>query len=142
MGEGGYFSMQVKLKPAQLAVPSCPVCGVSGQLVRKVTVEHQVLPTVELSEDDEGYFLCCTSECQAAYYRTDGTIYRQYQVKNKIWFKRVEPPVPICYCLNVTEEEILQHVAVAKCCSTLEDIQKHTGANTGRECLTKNPAGG
>ena len=47
----------------------------------------------------------------------------------------------ICYCLNVTEEEILQHIAVAKCCSTLEDIQKHTSANTGHECSTKNPAG-
>jgi hypothetical protein len=23
----------------------------------------------------------------------------------------------------------------------LEDIQKHTGANTGKECLTKNPTG-
>lgn len=47
----------------------------------------------------------------------------------------------ICYCRNVTEEEILQHVAVTKCCSTLEDIQKHTGANTGHECSMKNPAG-
>lgn len=41
---------------------------------------HQVLPTVELSEDDEGYFLCRTSECQTAYYRTDGTIYFKFGV--------------------------------------------------------------
>lgn len=43
---------------------------------------------------------------------------------------------------NVTEEEILYHVAEAQCCLTLEDIKRHTGANTGCECLTKNPAGG
>lgn len=134
--------MEFQLKSTQLEVPRCPVCGVPGQHVRKVTVEHQVLPTVELSVDGEGYFLCRTSDCQAAYYRSDGTIYRQNQLKNKIWFKQVELPVPICYCLNVTEEEILRHVAVEKCCSTLEDIQKHTGANTGKECSTKNPAGG
>ncbi|OLN33240.1 hypothetical protein DSOL_0967 [Desulfosporosinus metallidurans] len=134
--------MQVTLKPAQLSVPSCPVCGIPGQRVRKVTVVHQVLPTVELPDDEKGYFLCRTSECQTAYYHSDGAIYWQNQLKNKIWFKQVEPPVPICYCLNVTEEEILRHVAVEKCCSSLEDIQKHTGANTGRECLTKNPAGG
>jgi NAD(P)H-nitrite reductase large subunit len=58
------------------------------------------------------------------------------------WFKNVPPPVPICYCANVTEEEILHHVAVAQCCSTLDEIKRHTGANTGCECLTKNPAGG
>ena len=61
---------------------------------------------------------------------------------DKIRFKNVPSPVPICYCANVTDEEILYHVAVAKCCSSLDDIKKHTGANSGRECLTKNPAGG
>lgn len=134
--------MQVSVKPAQLAVSNCPTCGIPGQKVRKVTVEHQVLSTVKLPEGDAGYFLCRTADCQTAYYRSDGMTYRQNQVKNKIWFKQVEQPVPVCYCLNVTDEEILRHVAVEKCCSTLEDIQKHTGANTGKECLTKNPAGG
>ncbi|EAX48740.1 conserved hypothetical protein [Thermosinus carboxydivorans Nor1] len=47
----------------------------------------------------------------------------------------------VCYCKNVTEEEIIEHVAVRKCCSSLEDIQRHTGANTGAECHIKNPAG-
>lgn len=134
--------MQIISKPISVELPSCPVCGIPGQRVRKITVEHQVLPTVKLPEESEGYFLCRTPECQVAYYRLDATTYGQNQIKNKIWFKQVEPPVPICYCLNVTEEEILRHVAVEKCCSTLEELQKHTGANTGKECLTKNPAGG
>lgn len=47
----------------------------------------------------------------------------------------------ICYCKQVTETEILEHVTVRKCCSTLEDIQAHTGANTGNQCRQKNPAG-
>ena len=47
----------------------------------------------------------------------------------------------ICYCKNVTEEEIIDHIAVKRCCSTLEDIQNHTGANTGNQCATKNPSG-
>ncbi|MHB1654383.1 MAG: hypothetical protein ACYCVD_18220 [Desulfitobacteriaceae bacterium] len=47
--------MQIKLQPAQSAVPGCPLCGAPGQRVRKVTVEHQVLPTVALQEDTEGY---------------------------------------------------------------------------------------
>ena len=47
----------------------------------------------------------------------------------------------VCYCMNVTEEEIIDHVAAKQCCSTLEDIQRHTGANTGHQCAIKNPSG-
>jgi bacterioferritin-associated ferredoxin len=47
----------------------------------------------------------------------------------------------VCYCKNVTEDEIIHHVAVKKCCSTMEDIQRHTGVNTGTDCTIKNPSG-
>jgi len=52
----------------------------------------------------------------------------------------VENPI-VCYCKNVTEREIIEHIAVKKCCSNLDDIQHHTGANTGTECHIKTPAG-
>ncbi len=124
------------------AVPACPVCNGMGQKVRKVTVEHQVKPGVLIK--GEQFFLCRTPECEVAYYIQDHPVtISQGQLVNKLWFKKnVPPPVPVCYCANVTEEEILHHVVVAQCCSTLEDIKRHTGANTGCECLTKNPAGG
>ncbi|MHB1405242.1 MAG: (2Fe-2S)-binding protein [Desulfitobacteriaceae bacterium] len=133
------LSMQAK------AAPVCPLCKRVGQKVRKVTVEHQVHPDVDISTNFKGepFFLCRTPECEVAYYAEDSKgIIRQDQLVNKIWFKEVSPPISICYCAKVTEEEILQHVAVVQCCSTLEDIKRHTGANTGCECLTKNPAGG
>ncbi len=120
-------------------VPVCPICRGIGQKVRKVTVKHQVKRGFKV--EGEQFFLCRTPECDVAYYTQDGKTILQEQLINKIWFKEVPPPVPICYCANVTEDEILYHVAVAKCCSSLEDIKNHTGANTGRECLTKNPAG-
>ena len=47
----------------------------------------------------------------------------------------------VCYCKNVTEEEIIDHVAIRQCCSSLEDIQRHTGANTGNQCKKMNPSG-
>ena len=47
----------------------------------------------------------------------------------------------VCYCLKVTEEEIIDHVANKQCCNSIEDIQKHTGANTGNQCLIMNPKG-
>lgn len=133
--------MLIGLSNNSKVIPSCPVCDGIGQKVRQVTVEHQVKPGVEVGE--EQFFLCRTPDCEVAYYSEDGNkTFLQEQLINKIWFKNVPPPVPICYCANVTEEEILHHVAVAQCCSTLDDIKRHTGANTGCECLTKNPAGG
>ena len=122
-------------------IPACPVCNGIGQKVRKVTVEHQVRPGVDI--EGEQFFLCRTPACEVAYYTEDGkkTIL-QDQLVNKIWFKNVPPPILICYCANVKEEEILYHVAEEQCCSTLEDMKRHTGANTGCKCLTKNPAGG
>lgn len=133
--------MLIGLSNNSKVIPSCPVCDGFGQKVRQVTVEHQVKPGVEVGE--EQFFLCRTPDCEVAYYSEDGNkTILQDQLINKIWFKNVPPPVPICYCANVTEEEILHHVAVAQCCSTLDDIKRHTGANTGCECLTKNPAGG
>lgn len=133
--------MMLELSANSNEISACPVCNWIGQKVRKVTVEHQVQPGIEI--EGEQLFLCKTPDCKVAYYSQDGkkTIL-QNQLISKIWFKNVPSPVPICYCANVTDEEILYHVAVAKCCSTLDDIKKHTGANTGRECLTKNPAGG
>lgn len=123
------------------AIP-CPICERVGQSVRRITVEHQVQQGVKT--EGEHFFLCRTPDCEVAYYASEGerTIL-QDQLSNKIWFKTgVHPPIPICYCAKVTEEEILHHVAIEQCCSTLEDIKRHTGANTGCECLTKNPAGG
>ncbi|AFM41535.1 NAD(P)H-nitrite reductase [Desulfosporosinus acidiphilus SJ4] len=119
--------------------PTCPLCHGIGQKVRKITVQHQVKQGFKV--EGEQFFLCTTPECDVAYYTQNKKTIPQEQLINKIWLKEVPPPVSICYCANVTEDEILYHVAIAKCCSSLDDIKKHTGANTGHECLTKNPAG-
>jgi NAD(P)H-nitrite reductase large subunit len=60
--------------------------------------------------------------------------------ENKKYENVKESPV-ICFCNNVTEAEIIEHITIRRCCSTLEDIQGHTGANTGNQCHVKNPAG-
>lgn len=119
----------------------CPICGCLGQKVKKITVEYQVKNNIPLNGED--FFLCRTPECEVGYYTEDGKGISQEQLKNKIWFKKnISSPIPICYCSNVTEEQILYHVVEIQCCSTIDAIKRHTGANTGCECLTKNPAGG
>ena len=119
---------------------ACPQCGRPGLPVNRVTVAALVKDE-HLPAHEDGFHLCTTPECPVAYFSTDGgTVVAEDELKVPIWFKRHTGPVPVCYCAGVTDREIMEHIERG-CCSTLADIQKHTGANTGGRCLTENPTG-
>lgn len=118
--------------------PLCPLCSTSGQRVMLQTVKS-LCPNSRVNEDGH-YFLCLSPYCAAAYFSTKGELIYKHALSVPIWFKE-NSPVPVCYCQDVTDEDIWEHVAVIRCCNSLEDIQAHTGANTGCQCNIKNPAG-
>lgn len=125
--------------PLDVNAPICPVCGKHGKKVRPETIDNIVkeecLPTVK-----EGFSLCLSKDCKVIYFGNQ--IYYKPDVKLKVWFKeKNDPSVPVCYCKNVSKGEIYKHIVIQKCCADLINIQEHTEANTGRECLTRNPAG-
>lgn len=92
------------------------------------------------SVEESDYSICLNPDCSTVYFGPE-SIFDTNDIAVKVWFKEKSSPVPICYCKDVTDDEIIRHVAVDKCCSSLAEIQKHTGANTGKECLVKNPTG-
>lgn len=116
----------------------CPICNEIGKKVRTETVEN-IIKEDRLPSALEGYYLCLSDNCDVVYFGE--RIFYKDDVKVKVWFKEKEPSVPVCYCKEVTIADIIEHVAERGCCKDIKDIQEHTGANTGRECLTKNPAG-
>ncbi|MDA8235132.1 MAG: (2Fe-2S)-binding protein [Clostridia bacterium] len=119
---------------------TCPVCHEPGQKVKDVTL-RSLLKEDKLNKLlKTDYFLCLSQECPTSYYTKDGTHFTKEDLTVPIWYKE-ESPVPICYCKGVTDEVILEHVVNKKCCTNLAEIKAHTGANTGKECLTKNPTG-
>lgn len=99
---------------------------------------NSLLSSHEVLEDD--YSACLNPECEVIYFGENFTI-KKSQLNVKVWFKEKTTQVPVCYCNNVTEQDIIDHILIEQCCTTLKDIQNHTGANTGKECLTKNPIG-
>lgn len=119
-------------------VARCPICNTPGKKIRPETLENivkeDILPTVL-----EGYHLCLSKYCDVVYFGHH--IFGKNDVRVRVWFKETEHPIPVCYCKNVTEKDIDNHIVVRGCCNDLKGIQKHTGANTGKECLIKNPAG-
>lgn len=120
--------------------PICPICMKAGQKVNLKTVSSLIKLELIDSLTDDVYFICLSHDCQVSYYTTAGNFYMKDDITVPIWFKE-ESPVTVCYCKNVSDKDILYHVVEKKCCADIEDIQLHTGANTGKECLTKNPTG-
>ena len=120
--------------------PVCPICDRSGQKVNIKTVRSLIREEKCSHKSETDYYICLTPSCEVAYYSETGDYLVKSDLTVPIWFKE-QSPVPICYCENVTDAEILDHVAKRQCCSNIEDIQAHTGANTGKDCLTKNPTG-
>lgn len=116
----------------------CPVCNGPGKAVRPETVMN-IVKEDRIPETLEGYALCLTKDCDVVYFGQK--IFGKNDVRVKIWFKETDYPVTICYCSGITDEDIIEHIAVRKCCDDIKDIQRHTGANMGKECLPKNPAG-
>ncbi|MGI9860288.1 (2Fe-2S)-binding protein [Moorella naiadis] len=118
----------------------CPACGRTGKGVAGITVASLLNAEAQEKLQATNYNLCLSPECQVVYYGDDGSIFTKDMVRVPVWFKEQSPRF-ICYCKNVIDKEILHHIVTRQCCHNLKDIQKHTGANTGHECLTKNPAG-
>ncbi|MCL6611691.1 MAG: (2Fe-2S)-binding protein [Peptococcaceae bacterium] len=124
--------------PQDTTTARCPVCNTPGKKVRPETIKN-LLNKDKIPGILEGYNLCLSRDCDVVYFGRQ--IFRKNDVKVRVWYKETEHPIPVCYCKDVTERDIIDHIAVRGCCNDLKDIQEHTGANTGKECLTKNPAG-
>lgn len=124
--------------PACDTIPACPACGVAGQKAGAGTI-MSLVKNDRLPSAPGEYFLCLSPVCDVVYYGQH--VFYKDDVKVRVWFKEGDPSVPVCYCKNVSAEDIFEHVNRRGCCRNMQDIQKHTGVNTGGECLTQNPAG-
>lgn len=122
-------------------IAQCPFCGTQGEKVRQKTVASLVSVNLEEKVTEEKYWLCKNKDCKVIYYNNDTEqIFTNEQVKVPIWFKSYAEPVYACYCRDVTKDSITDAV-LNKGANSLEEIQNITGANTGNECITKNPRG-
>lgn len=117
----------------------CPECGRTGHEVEKITVANHVKETCWPLGDRE-FFICETPGCEVIYFSSDlSRIFRRSDVKTRVTFKEKDPPRPLCYCKQVTEEDVLR--AIESGASTLEDVKRMTGIGGGGYCKITNPGG-
>jgi copper chaperone CopZ/bacterioferritin-associated ferredoxin len=119
----------------------CPICGKTGRRVIPVTMSVHLSPAHWALLGD-GYRFCFTPSCPMMYYRNDEKVYFvRDEVKTRFGPKETAPPRPLCYCLQVTEEQIAEEILEKRCCTSLQEIERFTRAGTGKWCLTTNPSG-
>jgi hypothetical protein len=126
------------VNPLDAPKARCPRCGELGKRVTMETIKN-IVKSDRLPSTLEDYFLCVSVKCDVIYFGQQ-TLYKD-DIKVKVWFKEKGLSVPVCYCKDVTKADIIEHISERRCCDDIKDIQEHTEANTGKECLIKNPAG-
>lgn len=90
---------------------------------------------------EDNYRICLNEDCDAVYYDLGvNVIFRKKDIKIPIWFKKDANPKYICYCNQVTEEQIINAV-VHYGAKDMKDIIKLTGAMKNGKCEINNPLG-
>lgn len=121
---------------------ACPVCGLAGEAVGLVTVRALLRKDLRDAASGDGFRYCRTPHCPVVWYRTDPPFVADAaSVRVPVNVKISDPLRPVCYCLKVDERTVLREVIEKSCCTTLEDVQRMTGANTGKACHVTNPSG-
>lgn len=116
----------------------CPLCGRPGLDVERITVAAHTKEAKWPLGDDQ-YLHCPTPGCEAIYFTSSGKVLRRADVKTRVTFKEASSPRPLCYCKQVTEEDVVK--AIENGARTFEEVKQATGIGGGGHCKITNPAG-
>ncbi len=122
----------------------CPLCLNKGKRVFKKTMSNHVWPKYWKLIDEQGFFFCETRPCLIVYFNNDKSIYFGLNDLHSVVMHKLAIESlfrPVCYCMSVLEETILEELLVKQCCDSLEDIKAYTSANKGKSCVITNPSG-
>lgn len=125
-------------KPAEF----CPVSATAGHKVKQVTLGNHLRSEHWRWVWEDGFYFCSAPTCSVVYYHNGHSVYfTQEEIRTRVGIKAGGLPVPVCYCMNVTEAQLVEEIQVKRCCDSLEDIKQYTKARTGKLCHVTNPAG-
>ena len=118
------------------------MCGTKGALVTSKTVEHLISEPVEKGLFEREIFsLCMDKQCEMAYFSADyGYLFLQRQIKVYLDYKEDVPVKYICYCNQVTEEDVRRAVLDFHC-KTVKEVLKNRGPVITEQCRVENPFG-
>ncbi len=113
------------------------VCGTEGLKVNRITAGNHLNPEYWHMLSDDMHF-CPNSECSVVYF-DDKTVFTLKEIKTKVFFKEKGSPKPLCYCKQVTEEDVIE--AIRKGAKSVKEVEEITGIGNGGHCMITNPSG-
>lgn len=117
----------------------CPMCNGQTKEVEEITVRHFLLDSLVNKEKNSDYRICLNESCNVVYYDIIRSIvFNKQDMKIPIWYKKGANPKYICYCNQVTEEQIINAV-LNDGAKDLKDIIRLTGAMKNGNCKVNNP---
>ena len=84
----------------------CPKCGKEGVQVEKITVANHSKETC-WPLGDEQFYMCENPDCDVVYYNASMRKLRRSDARTRVTFKERSSPRPLCYCKQVTEEDVV-----------------------------------
>lgn len=109
--------------------------------VKNITVKHLVNEELSKEIKNTSYFICMNEECNVVYFNSELDIaYNKQQIKVPIWYKNDANPKYICYCNQVTENQIINAV-LKDGAKDIKDIIRLTRAMKNGNCKVNNPLG-
>ena len=118
---------------------SCPTCRKEGLVVEKTTVANHVKEYC-WPLGDETYLHCDNPDCEVIYFSASGSrSLKKTDVKTRVTFKESTTPRPLCYCKQVTEEDVIK--AIEGGATNFDEVRNATGIGGGGQCNITNPAG-
>ena len=119
----------------------CPECNGKQNLTPYQTLLHQLRQpfTKELNADG-AYYFCRSQTCNIVYFDTEGHIFTQGDVRWKVGQKMSSSSRQICYCFDVTYDEVSTEFARYRSSKTKEFVMSQTKAKNCA-CEIRNPSG-
>ncbi len=118
----------------------CPSCGAVGRAVPDVTVTAMLAPDTAARVLAVERRFCRTRSCDVLYYGADGRWIDKREARVRVAAKEPEPPTTVCYCFDVTAEELRREIHELGEAPSRERIKREIRAGTC-DCERNNPSG-
>lgn len=122
------------------ATTACPSCGAVGRVVRDSTLSAMLPREAALRLLGIERRFCKTPSCSVLYYGVDGRTVDKGEARVRVAVKERTPPTTICYCFDVSAEDLRREVETQGRAPSAERIKAEVRAGNC-DCERKNPSG-
>ena len=119
---------------------SCPICNKTGLLV-KLEAALNLVNNNSYIDKNKKVYICQNKKCTVTYFQEENPkYYTKEEVNVPIWFKEPMNEMIVCYCYNISLQEIIKVVKEHKV-YTKDEVIKILNKPKNNDCLHSNPIG-